>query len=309
MAFAAFYAIGHFYDWTIQKVTVFAFATALSSTAVSIKILEETDDLKTPVGRTTVSVLVAQDLAVIPMLLIIGAFGSTGVSTESASLSIAIKLAVSIGLLVLVSWFLAKRDRVVLPLSHWIVSRAEIIPLAAMAFCFTWATLSGAIGLSTAYGAFLAGLVVGNSNVRVALHKAAEPIQTLLLMVFFLSVGLLIDINFIIDKWETVLIILGVVTLLKTTVNVAILHFLGEPWDRAFHSGVAMGQLGEFSFILVAAGLASNAISDEGYRMMIAVIALSLLISPMWLAIARKLHDMALRKLGNSILANPTDEG
>lgn len=309
MAFAAFYAIGSFFDWTIQKVTVFAFATALSSTAVSIKILEETDDLKTPVGRTTVSVLVAQDLAVIPMLLIIGAFGSTGVSTESASLSIAIKLAVSIGLLVLVSWFLAKRDRVVLPLSHWIVSRAEIIPLAAMAFCFTWATLSGAIGLSTAYGAFLAGLVVGNSNVRVALHKAAEPIQTLLLMVFFLSVGLLIDINYIIEKWETVLIILTVVTLLKTTVNVAILHFLGEPWDRAFHSGVAMGQLGEFSFILAAAGLASNAISDDGYRMMIAVIALSLLISPMWLLIARKLHDIALRKLGNSLLANPTDEG
>lgn len=309
MAFAAFYAIGIFFDWTIQKVTVFAFATALSSTAVSIKILEETDDLKTPVGRTTVSVLVAQDLAVIPMLLIIGAFGSTGVSTESASLSIAIKLAVSIGLLVLVSWFLAKRDRVVLPLSHWIVSRAEIIPLAAMAFCFTWATLSGAIGLSTAYGAFLAGLVVGNSNVRVALHKAAEPIQTLLLMVFFLSVGLLIDINYIIEKWETVLIILTVVTLLKTTVNVAILHFLGEPWDRAFHSGVAMGQLGEFSFILAAAGLAANAISDDGYRMMIAVIALSLLISPMWLLIARKLHDLALRKLGNSILANPTDEG
>lgn len=308
MAFAAFWAVGHFLDWSFQRITVFAFATALSSTAVAIKILEETDDLRTPVGRTTVSVLVAQDLAVIPMLLIIGAFGAAGKGDESPGMAIAVKLGISVGILAIVSWFLARKDRVTLPLSHWIMSRAEVIPLAAMAFCFTWATLSGALGLSTAYGAFLAGLIVGNSNVRTALHKAAEPIQTILLMVFFLSIGLLIDINYIVENWKNVFIVLTVVTLLKTTVNVAILHWLGEPWQNSFHSGVVMGQLGEFSFILVAAGLAANAISPDGYRLMIAVIALSLLISPMWLAIARRLHDLAMEKLGSSLPPMPPDE-
>lgn len=297
-AFAAFWVVGHYLDWSIQKTTVFAFATALSSTAVSIKILEETDDLRTPVGRTTVSVLVAQDLAVIPMLLIIGAFGAKAAAGDSPGIAIAIKLGISIGILAVVCWFLARKEKISLPLSHWVISRAEVIPLAAMAFCFTWATLSGALGLSTAYGAFLAGLIVGNSTLRTAMHKAAEPIQTILLMVFFLSIGLLIDINYIIDNWENVFIVLGVVTLLKTTVNVAILHWLGEPWKNAFHSGVVMGQLGEFSFILVASGLAANAITQDGYRMMIAVIALSLLISPMWLAIARRLHDLAVGTLG-----------
>lgn len=296
-AFAAFWVVGNFLGWTVERITVFAFATALSSTAVSIKILEETDDLRTPVGRTTVSVLVAQDLAVIPMLLIIGAFGAPAVSGTGTA--IAVKLALSIGFLIFISWFLGKRDRVVLPLSHWIVSRQEVIPLAALAFCFTWATLSGAIGLSTAYGAFIAGLIVGNSNVRVALHKAVEPIQTILLMVFFLSIGLLIDINYIIEHWKNVLIVLSVVTVLKTTGNIAILKMLGEPWDRAFHSGVVMAQIGEFSFVLVAAGLAANVITDEGYRLMISVIALSLLVSPMWLAIARKLHNIAVAKLGS----------
>lgn len=307
MAFAAFWAVGHFLDWKIERITVFAFATALSSTAVAIKILEETDDLRTPVGRTTVSVLVAQDLAVIPMLLIIGAFGATAEGGNPV-MAIALKLAFSIGLLIVIAWFLAKKDRVALPLSHWIVSRPEVLPLAAMAFCFTWATFSGAMGLSTAYGAFVAGLIVGNSSLRVALHKAAEPIQAILLMVFFLSIGLLIDINYIIEHWKNVLLVLGVVTFLKTTVNVAILHWLGEPWERAFHSGVVMGQIGEFSFILVAAGLAAKVISPDGYRLMIAVIALSLLISPMWLAIARRLHDIALTRLGSSILSPPPDE-
>jgi monovalent cation:H+ antiporter-2, CPA2 family len=171
-----------------------------------------------------------------------------------------------------------------------------------MAFCFTWATLSGVLGLSTAYGAFLAGLVIGNSNVRAILHKASEPIQTILLMVFFLSIGLLIDLSYIAANWRQVLMVLAVVTLLKTIVNVFILHWLGEPWHRAFHSGVVMGQMGEFSFILVAVGLSANVISQDGYRLMISVIALSLLISPMWLAIARRLHDAALKKLSTAIL-------
>jgi len=313
VALAVFYGIGHFFDWSIQRVVVFAFSTALSSTAVSIKILEETDDLRTPVGRTTVSTLIAQDLAVIPMLLIISAFESAKAANAPSGgemgLAIGLKLFVSIGLLVTLSWFLSKRDRIELPMSAWIVSRPEIIPLAAMAFCFTWATLSGIVGLSTAYGAFVAGLIIGNSNVRATLHKAAEPIQTILLMVFFLSIGLLMDLHYIWENWKTVLMVLAVVTLLKTTANVAILHFLGEPWGRAFHSGVVMGQIGEFSFILCAVGLSAQVISEDAYRLMISVIALSLLISPMWLAIARRLHDVAARKLGASILTpNLPDE-
>lgn len=308
---AVFCVVGYFLDWPVQRIVVFAFATALSSTAVAIKILEETDELNTPAGRTTVSVLIAQDLAVIPMLLIIGTFGArAGAEAAPAvtGVAITVKLAIAMGLLAAVSLFLSRRDRVALPMSDWIVSRPEIIPLAALAFCFTWATLSGLIGLSTAYGAFLAGLIIGNSNVRAALHKAAEPMQTILLMVFFLSIGLLIDLHFIYENWKKVFLVLFVVTLLKTTVNVAILHWLGKPWMRAFHSGVVMGQIGEFSFILVAVGRASGVIAEDAYHTMISVIALSLLISPMWLAIARRLHDIALKSLGMALLTKPEDE-
>ena len=295
MSIALFWVVGLFLHWNFDRVLVFGFATALSSTAVAIKILEETDDLRTPVGRITVSVLIAQDLAVIPILLIISAFGE---GAQPGGI-IAAKLVFAIGFLGFLVWFLSRREKLTLPLTDWIVSRPEIIPLAAMAFCFTWAALSGLLGLSTAYGAFAAGLVIGNSNVRAALHTAAEPIQTILLMVFFLSIGLLIDINFIINNWQSVMIVLAVVTLLKTVVNVMILHlFLDKPWDRSFHSGVVMAQVGEFSFIIVAAGLTAHVISDEAYRLMIAVIALSLMISPMWLAIARRLHDVTIGKKG-----------
>jgi CPA2 family monovalent cation:H+ antiporter-2 len=307
MAIGAFWLVGEWRGWEFEKVLVFAFATALSSTAVAIKILEETDDLKTPVGRTTVSILIAQDLAVIPMMLVIGALGGT-TTGAAATTAIGIKLFLSVGLLVFISWFLSRNERVEIPFSHWILSRHEIIPLAALALCFTLATVSGVVGMSTAYGAFIAGMIVGNSNLRTAMHRAAEPIQATLLMVFFLSIGLLIDLKFIIANWENVLIVLAVVTILKTVINVAILHFLGEPWDRSFHSGVVMGQLGEFSFVIVALGLTVGALGKADYRLMISVIALSLLISPMWLAIARHLHDMAVKKLVRNIPHAGPDE-
>ena len=180
MSIGLFWVAGLFLHWNFDRVLVFGFATALSSTAVAIKILEETDDLRTPVGRITVSVLIAQDLAVIPILLIISAFGSGALPADV----IAAKLIFAIGFLGFLVWFLSRREKLTLPLTDWIISKPEIIPLAAMAFCFTWAALSGLLGLSTAYGAFAAGLVIGNSNVRAALHTAAEPIQTILLMVF-----------------------------------------------------------------------------------------------------------------------------
>ncbi|MDD9900779.1 MAG: cation:proton antiporter [Alphaproteobacteria bacterium] len=294
MSFAAFWLAGQFLDWTLQRIIVFSFATALSSTAVAIKILEETGDVHTPVGRTTVSVLIAQDLAVVPMLLIVSAFGS---GASAAFDIIGLKLAFSIGFLVLLIRFLSGRARIALPMAGWIESRPEIMPLAALAFCFTCATLSGVAGLSPAYGAFVSGLIIGNSNVRSSLHKATEPVQAVLLMAFFLSIGLLIDINYIAENWQQVLLVLALVMGLKTIVNVTILHVLGEPWDRSFHSGVVLAQVGEFSFIICAAGLTGHVFTQDGYNLMIAVIALSLLISPMWLAVARRLHDITIRRI------------
>lgn len=295
-AFAVFFAIGYLREWTLERIAVYAFATALSSTAVAIKILEETDDLRTPVGRVTVSVLIAQDLAMVPMLLILDAFGATNGAGAALWWGVGLKLAVSVGILAGLIGFLSGRDRLTLPFSDWILSRQEIVPLAALALCFTFATASGAAGLSPAYGAFVSGLIVGNSNIRSSLHKAIEPVQAILLMVFFLSIGLLIDLTYVMQNWKPVLITLGAVTVLKSVVNVGILHLLGEPWQRSFHSGVTMTQIGEFSFVICAAGLAAGALTQGGYQLMIAVIALSLVISPMWLAIARRLHDAAVTK-------------
>jgi len=291
---ALFLGVGEFLEWPIERVLIFGFSLALSSTAVSIKILEESGDLKTPIGRLTVSILIAQDLVVIPMLLIINAFGGQETTIDY---TIVIKLFAAVGGLSWLIWILSRRERLQLPFFEWVRNRRDIMPLAALASCFTMATISGVMGLSTAYGAFIAGLVLGNSNMRAAMHQATEPIQTILLMVFFLSIGLLIDLDFILDNSGLVLLTLFMVTFVKTMINIAILRFLGKPWPMAFQTGVVLGQVGEFSFILIAAGLTLGIINPEGYRLLISVIALSLMISPIWLAIARRIHNIAEKNI------------
>ena len=102
---------------------------------------------------------------------------------------------------------------------------------------------------------------------REQMVRAIRPIQSILIMVFFLSVGLLIDLKFIAENFWTVLVVLLVVTLFKTAMNIGIMRLLGETWQRASLQGLTLSQLGEFSFLLAATGLAAGAIGEGGIRL------------------------------------------
>jgi CPA2 family monovalent cation:H+ antiporter-2 len=259
---------------------------------VGIKILEDIGELRTEVGRIAVGILIAQDLAVVPMLLIVNGLGSS----EGLGLGVAVPILLAIGILAATVWFLSRRERVNIPFSAWIPDNAGVILIAALAFCLLLSTIAGALGLSTAFGAFLAGLIIGNTRNRVRIVAVVLPLQDVLLMVFFLSIGLLIDIPFIVDNIVQVSVLVFLVLLLKSASNVLILRLLREPWNRAFVSGLALGQIGEFSFVLGAAGLASGAVLPEAYRLLIAVITLSLVTSPLWLGATRHVERIRLER-------------
>ena len=275
--------------WPIELAVLLGFVAALSSTAVAIKMLEDIDELRTEVGRRAVGILIAQDLAVVPMMLVLNAMASEA----GLSLIDLFPMALAVGFLVLFVWYLSRRQRIRLPLSKWVVGDRDLTPLAALAPCFAAATVSGLLGLSTAYGAFLAGLFIGSSTARQTLIEATRPIQSVLLMLFFLSIGLLIDLNYIWTHLFGVLLLLLIVTVGKTALNVGILRLLGEPWPRAFLTGAVLGQIGEFSFVIAALGLGNGLIAFEDHRLAVTVIALSLMISPVWLDSARRLHALA----------------
>ena len=270
------------------------FVVALSSTAVAVKMMEEIGMLRSRVGRVTVAVLIAQDLAFLPMMIVVRQMGGDGFGLDGV-----FKILLAAALLAALIGVLAKRRHVELPFARIIIGHADLSPLSGLVYCFGASALLGLFGLSPAYGAFLAGLTIGNSAQRKQMFAAIRPIESILVMVFFLSIGLLIDFGFIWANLGKVLVLLVVVTLFKTALNIAIFRYLKESWPRALLGGVLISQLGEFAFLLAGTGLAVGAIGPEESKLVIAVTVLSLCLSPIWLATARR----GQRLLGHRWLA------
>lgn len=265
-----------------------AFSIALSSTAVAIKMLESIGELRTETGQVAVGVLIAQDLLIVPLILIIRGMGGDGLDWN-----VAFKVILAVVILLVIVLLLSRREKVILPFSKLYSGHEDLQPLAAMLFCFGMASISGLLELSAAYGAFLGGLIVGNSSERQTMIHATKPIQSVLMMVFFLSVGLLLDFSFIWENLLKVSVLLVVITLGKTALNIGALHMFRQPWPRAFLAGLILSQMGEFAFVLSSIGSDVGIIDAEGQKLVVSLAALSLALSPLWLLAARRLHDLA----------------
>jgi CPA2 family monovalent cation:H+ antiporter-2 len=288
---AVTFAFGHFAGWKPQVSILLGFAIAVSSTALVIKMLEDIGELRSELGRITIGVLIAQDLAIVPILLLAESLGAG----KALDTGLVLKIALAIGGLFALIWALGRPGKVHFPFSDRIAGNRDLLTLAMLAVCLAGAALSGVFGLSAIYGAFIAGLVVGQSNLRNEAIPATEPVQSILIVIFFLSIGLLIDLNFVAENWLALLLFVIGVIVIKSFLNVAILRFAGEQWQTAFMGGIIMSQIGEFSFVTAAVGLRTSVIDYAAYQAVIAVIAVSLLISPFWLITVRRFHDVAER--------------
>jgi monovalent cation:H+ antiporter-2, CPA2 family len=286
--------ISPLFGWSTGTVLLFGFVMALSSTAVVVKVLESIGELRTETGQIAIGVLIAQDLAIVPMILILRNQGRSFFDP-----GMLMKLLFSVGLIVLLIGYLSRRQRVRLPLTHVIAGEKDLTPLVSLTVCFAAAAVSGLIGLSTAYGAFLAGLILGNTHERILMIETTKPIQSTLMMVFFLSIGLLLDLQFIWFNLFKVTLLLLVITVGKTALNIGILHLLRLPWSQSFLIGVVLAQLGEFAFLLTTVGQDIGIIDKHDQKLIIALTVLSLTFSPFWLAAARRLKARAdLQNIG-----------
>lgn len=274
-------------DWTLQQALLLAFVVTMSSTAVSLKILEDIGELRTELGRIVVAVMIAQDIAIVPMLILANSWGS-GISFEPWTL---VTVALAVGGLALFIGILGPRGKLHFPGEAHIMGRVEMVTLTALAVCCTAATVSGVMGFSPAYGAFLAGLFIGKTTLRSEAIHAMEPIQGVLMVLFFVAIGLLLDVDFILANMLLVATFVIGVLILKSLANVVILRMVGSSWTEAFQAGLIIGQIGEFSFVLAAVGLANGVLDSSGYKLAISVIVLSLLLSPIWLSTVRRVHD------------------
>jgi CPA2 family monovalent cation:H+ antiporter-2 len=270
---------------------VIGFMLSISSTAVAMKMMEDAQEKETSAGRLALAILVAQDLAVVPLLLITNTLGAK--LTAHALIGVGARLALAFTLLAV---FIGVLDRVKsfrFPASEYLLKNFDVGTLGVLGICFAAAALSGLIGLSPALGAFLGGMAVGHSTLRRGALTMAQPVQAILLFVFFLSVGLLIDLDYLVKQVWVIVAALVVVTGGKTFLNWLLLMLAGEKFDTAFSAALILSPVGEFSFVIAGAGLSVGALSSEGHKLAIAVIAMSLLASPIFFLFARVAHRMA----------------
>lgn len=285
---------------------------ALSSTAIILGLLSDEDKTDTPSGQLSLAVLIFQDLIIIVMVLMVPILA--GESQSLAGIGWILGKAALLIVLVLV---LAQR---IVP---WILEkvaktrRQELFLLTVVAICFGTAALTNMVGVSLALGAFLAGLVVSESHFSEQAISEILPLRTIFNAVFFVSVGMLLDLNYVL---ENPLIILGTalaVVVIKFIINTASLLTLKYPIRIVAASGFTLAQIGEFSFVLErvgrAAGISPAGMGEPGAQTFIAVAVFLMIITPFMLhastTVGDLLHKTPLRHLAKASQLQPKSDG
>jgi monovalent cation:H+ antiporter-2, CPA2 family len=263
-------------------------AAALSSAAVATMMLRHLGAARGRVVRITTAILTAQALAFLPMLLMVGSPGVEAIGPELIG-----KMVIAAALLAMLVKLLSRPTALNLPVIRSLTDKTDLAPLTALAYCLAGAALFGYLGLSAAFGAFLAGLVIGRSRQRKRMMAPFRPLQNILIMGAFLSIGMLTDLGFIVDNAGSVLLLVAVSGLVKAATNVAILRVLGRSRREAAIAGLSLSQPGEYSVILAGAALTAGAIGPSDLTLVMAVIGLGLLAGPLWQAAARRVHGLA----------------
>ncbi|MDX1418406.1 MAG: cation:proton antiporter [Rubricoccaceae bacterium] len=264
-------------DW---RVGVFSgFLAALSSTAIVTKLLGDRGETNTAPGQSAVGVLIFQDLAVIVMVLLVPALGGEGGSPLEVVWALG-KAALIIALVLVVA-------RRLMPPVLEAVARTcspELFLLTVIAICFGTAWLVGMAGVSIALGAFLAGLVVSES--RFSEHAMSEilPLQILFSATFFVSVGLLLDLGYLLTNLPLVLLIIGIVFALKLVTTGVAVRVAGRAVPVAGAAALLLAQVGEFSFVLERAGrevgLSPMGMGEAGSQTFIAATVILMALTP-----------------------------
>ncbi len=297
-------SLGLWLSWPAERVVLVGFVISLSSTAVVVSMLHTWGHLSSQLGRDVTGILIVQDLSVAPMVLTLG-FLAQGPATSLRGMAAPV-----LGSFAVVGFgvWLLRQDRIRLPFAKRLRDDHELQVFAAALVCFAAALTTALLELSTALGAFLAGIVISSAEETEWVTKSLEPFRVILVALFFVSIGLLLDVPFVRENWPLITLLAGGVLLTNTFVNAGIVRVFGRTWRHSFFAGAVLAQAGDFSFVLAAIGLDGGLITSFGYQLTISVIFVSLLVSPFWVRPFRRLFELSLGS-GDGAASRPEARG
>ena len=296
-------AIAGLMGFGVEEGVVLGSALALSSTMVALKLLDARGELDALHGRVALGFLLVQDLAVVPLVILIPAMaGETGAALVG-------ELAVAAGkalLLLGAAYLLGTRIVPWLLFRIAAIGSRELFLLAVLSLALGFAAGSFLLGLSLAFGAFLAGLVVSESEFSYQTLAEVLPLREVFATIFFVAMGMLIEPEVLIDDPVRVVIIVAVLVLGKLLVTALPVAFLGYSPKTAVLTGLVLAQAGEFSFILARVGVDEEIISNELNSAILMAALISIVLSPLLLQVGpRALSWAASKPLIGRLLAEP----
>jgi monovalent cation:proton antiporter-2 (CPA2) family protein len=289
---------------SLQNSVLLGACLALSSTAIVMQLLAEKRQLASNTGRHSFAILLFQDIAVVPILVLVGVF-SAGADADvmgllGAALGKAVVAVLGIGL---TGYFLL---RPLFRLASGAIG-AEAFFAVALLVAIGTAALTGLAGLSMALGAFLAGLLLAETEYSHAIETYIAPFKGLLLGLFFMSVGMSLDVRAVLGDWLILsLSVIGII-LIKATVIYLLLRLSGQSRATALECGLLLGQAGEFAFVIVGMAVSLGLMTGQVGQFMLLVAVLSMLITPLVATLAHRLSQTLRGNAAPSLMGGDLD--
>jgi len=291
LTIAAAFAVSRYFGLTLGESLLSGFLVSLSSTAIVMKIFQDRAEVETPQGNTVLGILIFQDIMAVPMMLMVPLLaGEQGVGAEGILLFSAKVAAIILLLVIGARW--------VVPAVFHGVARTrsrELFLLSVIATCLAVAWMTNAAGLSLPLGAFLAGLVISESEYSHQALGNILPFRDLFTSFFFVSIGMLLNLDFVLGHPTALALLALGVLIFKAVITSAAVLFLGLPLRTVILVGVALSQVGEFSFILSGEALQNGLLTGDLYQGFLAVSVLTMMASPFALNAAPALASWVLR--------------
>jgi len=271
-----FYAASRFFGISREGALLFGFLMALSSSALVLKLLQERSEVTSNYGRTVVGILIFQDLLLAPLLLLTDILSESSVDVVREVFILMVKVAGIIGLAY-------AGNKWLLPRLLGAIARTrnqELFMMSIFLICFAIALLSFELGMSLAFGAFLAGLMISESEYSHNIFGNFFTIKDVFSSFFFVSIGMLFDISFVTQNWQLVVVVFFLVVILKSFIAGGTGFILGHTLKGTILTGLALSQVGEFSFILARIGFDNSILPEFYYHLFLAVAVMTMSVTP-----------------------------
>lgn len=267
--------------WTPYQGFVLGAVIALSSTAVVLKFLMDRGELDTEFGKIAVAILIFQDLAVVPLMVLVT--GLQGSSTDFVSVlgGTLLKAVLFLGAMIALSRFLLPT----LVRQIATTRNREIFFLSAVILCLATAWAGGQLGLSLALGAFFAGFIFANTDFSYQLIADVAPLRHIFVSLFFVSIGMLFNVQFAFEHPFLVGSVVGLVLFVNFFIMTLMIMFFGVPPRIAMVVGIMLSQIGEFSFLIIETAKKAGGITFPQYQILLATAFLTLLLTPFLFAL------------------------